>query len=122
MNYSSVKNVGALRRVLPTFTQANILVWLCIYAGAALAVDNNAAPWDGPLCGVAGWFKGTTPIAIGTIAFAAAAAGFFWGEELTGMLKKLVNLVIALSIMIGGASFVGWIAVKLGAGAAMCTG
>lgn len=119
-HFNMTDRAGGLRRFLPSFTQANIVMWLCLYAGAAMAAD--AAPWDGPLCGVAGWFKGTTPLAIGTIAFGAAAAGFIWGEEFTGIMKKLVNLVIAVAIMIGGASLVGWIAIKLGAGASMCTG
>jgi type IV secretory pathway VirB2 component (pilin) len=98
------------------------------YAGAAVAqtststsVSDTSAPWDSSLCGVAGWFKGSGPIAVATIAFAAAGLGFLFGEELTGMLKKLVNIVMAVSVVIGGAAIVGYIATKLGATASTCT-
>ncbi|MCW3585113.1 TrbC/VirB2 family type IV secretion system protein [Burkholderia cenocepacia] len=93
------------------------------YAGAAAAqsVSDSSAPWDGPLCGVAGWFKGSTPIAVGSIAFAAAGLGFLFGEELTGILKKVVNIVMAICLVVGGAAFVGWIATKLGAGSSACS-
>lgn len=97
------------------------------YAGAAAAqstttsISDTSAPWDSSLCGVAGWFKGAGPIAVATIAFAAAGLGFLFGEELTGMLKKLVNIVMAVSIVIGGAAIVGYIATKLGATASACT-
>lgn len=120
MNHNIMNRVWRqLKAKKPSFLQLNVVAWLCIYTGAALAAD--AAPWDGPLCGVANWFRGTTPIAIGSIAFAAAAGGFLWGEEFTGIMKKVVNIVMAIAIMIGGASFVGWIAVKMGAGASACS-
>jgi type IV secretion system protein VirB2 len=99
---------------------------LSSYAAAAAAqtstsVSDTSAPWDSSLCGVAGWFKGSGPIAVATIAFAAAGLGFLFGEELTGMLKKLVNIVMAVAIVIGGAAIVGYIAQKLGATASACT-
>jgi hypothetical protein len=37
------------------------------------------------------------------------------------MLKKLVNIVMAVSVVIGGAAIVGYIATKLGATASTCT-
>lgn len=98
------------------------------YAGAAVAqtsgsgtVSDTSAPWDSTLCGVAGWFKGAGPIAVATIAFAAAGLGFLFGEELTGMLKKIVNILMAISVVIGGAAIVGYAAAKMGATASQCT-
>lgn len=120
------RNARSFWRFIRTkFSPANLYMAFIVasYAGAAAAqsVSDSSAPWDKPLCGVAGWFKGTTPIAVGTIAFAAAGLGFLFGEELTGILKKVVNIVIAIALVIGGASFIGWVAVKMGAGAAQCS-
>lgn len=92
---------------------------LSTYAGLA-AAQAAGAPWESGLCGVAGWFKGPTMIAVGTIAFAAAAAGFVWGEDLTGIMKKVVNIVAAIALAIGGSAVVGWIAMKAGAAASQC--
>ncbi|MGY8527614.1 TrbC/VirB2 family protein [Paracidovorax citrulli] len=91
---------------------------LSTYAGAAVA--QAAAPWEGGLCGVAQWFKGPTMIAVGTIAFAAAAAGFVFGEEMTGILKKVTNIVAAVGLAVGGSAFIGWVAQRAGATASMC--
>lgn len=105
-----------------TWSRAYMMLWLCGYAGlaAAQSVGDGTAPWDSSLCGVANWFKGTTMIAIGTVAFGAAGAGFVFGEELTGIMKKVVNIVMAIGLAIGGSAFIGWVAVKMGAAKQSC--
>lgn len=96
--------------------------WLLVYGGLALAqVNNEALPWEGPLCGLANGFKGPTALAVATIAFFCAGASFLWGEELTGMAKKLVTIFMAVSTILGGTALVGWIAVKMGALASQCS-
>ena len=106
-----------------TWTRAYMVLWLSAYAGLAAAqtaVGDGTAPWDSSLCGVAGWFKGTTMIAVGTVAFGVAGAGFVFGEELTGIMKKVVNITMAVCLALGGASFIGWVAVKMGAAKQSC--
>jgi type IV secretory pathway VirB2 component (pilin) len=105
-----------------TWRHAYMGLWLAGYAGLAAAqtVGDGSAPWDSSLCGVAGWFKGTTMIAIGTVAFGAAGAGFLFGEELTGIMKKVVNIIMAVGLAVGGSSILGWIAVKMGAAKQAC--
>lgn len=93
-------------------------VMLFGYAGLAMAADG--APWEGALCGLAGWFRGPTALAIATIAFFAAGASFLWGEEIAGISKKLVTIFMAVCIILGGASLVGWIATKMGVAGATC--
>ena len=97
-------------------------VWtmLVLSGYAGLACAQSAAPWEGGLCGVAGWFKGPTMLAIGTIAFGAAAGGFVFGEEMTGILKKVTNITMAVCLAVGGAAFLGWVAVKAGATSSTC--
>ncbi|CAB3755851.1 TrbC/VirB2 family protein [Paraburkholderia humisilvae] len=122
---NSTHSVQFSKRMLsPTNLYAAFI--LAGYAGVAVAqqaggVTDTSAPWDSSLCGVAGWFKGTTPIAVGTIAFAAAGLGFMFGEELTGILKKVVNIVMAVCLAIGGGAFIGWVATKLGAVHSTCS-
>lgn len=117
---------GAAIKSLPkqfTWSRAYMLLWLGGYAGLAAAqatVGDGSAPWDSSLCGVAGWFKGTTMIAIGTVAFGAAGAGFVFGEELTGIMKKVVNIIMGICLAIGGSAFIGWVAVKMGAAKQSC--
>lgn len=106
-----------------TFTNLWVFFILSAYAGLAVAqsVTDGRAPWDSSLCGVANWFKGPTMLAVGTIAFGAAGAGFVFGEELTGILKKVVNITMGVCLAVGGAAFLGWIANKMGASASQCT-
>jgi len=116
---------GKAAKALPkqfTWGRAYLVLWLVGYAGLAAAqtVSDGTAPWDTSLCGVAGWFKGTTMIAIGTVAFGAAGAGFVFGEELTGIMKKVINIVMAIGLAIGGSAFIGWVAVKMGAAKQSC--
>jgi type IV secretion system protein VirB2 len=104
-----------------TWGRAFTLLWLGTYAGLAAAqVSDSSAPWDSSLCGIAGWFRGPTMIAIGSVAFGAAGAGFVFGEELTGIMKKVLNITMAVAMAIGGASIIGWIAVKAGAARSSC--
>lgn len=93
------------------------VVMLFGYAGLAMA---QAAPWESSLCGLAGWFRGPTALAIATIAFFAAGASFLWGEEIAGISKKLVTIFMAVCIILGGASLVGWIATKMGVSGVSC--
>lgn len=104
-----------------TWGRAFMMLWLGTYAGLAAAqVSDGTAPWDSSLCGIAGWFRGPTMIAIGSVAFGAAGAGFVFGEELTGIMKKVLNITMAVAMAIGGASIIGWIAVKAGAAKTTC--
>lgn len=103
----------------PTKRQVGVLLALLTYTGFALAQDSM--PWDGPLCGLQSSLRGPAALAISTIAFFAAGATFLWGEEIAGVSKKLTTIVMAVSILIGGASLVGWIAVKMGAGSTQCS-
>lgn len=80
----------------------------------------QSLPWESPLCGLATAMRGGWTVAVGTIAFVVAAASWAFGQELTGIAKSLVTAVFAVSVALGGASFVGWIAAKVG-GASACT-
>lgn len=101
---------------------AKLWMVLCLLAYAGMAVAQQALPWEGPLCGLANGFRGPTALAVASIAFFAAAVSFLWGEEIAGVSKKLVTIFMAISILLGSVALVGWIAVKMGATAASCSG
>jgi type IV secretory pathway VirB2 component (pilin) len=91
---------------------AMLLIVLLGLPVAAFAAG-EAAPWDGALCWLVGALKGKTAIAVATIAFVAAAVGFVWGEQLTGIFKTMVNIFVAVCIMLGASSIVNIIASKV---------
>jgi len=93
-------------------TRLAVLVALLAIPALAFAAG-EAAPWDGALCWLVGALKGKTAIAVATIAFVAAAVGFVWGEQLTGIFKTLVNIFVAVCIMLGAGSIVNTIASKV---------
>lgn len=101
-------------------TNICVAAWIMLYAGLAAAAGDGM-PWEGPLCGLANGFRGPTALAVASIAFFAAGASFLWGEEIAGISKKLVTIFMAVSVILGSAALVGWIAVKMGAGAASCS-
>jgi type IV secretory pathway VirB2 component (pilin) len=74
-------------------------------------------PWESPLCAIAQSASGSTIIAIATIAFAVGGAAYLWGEELAGITKKLVNIIVGVSIALGGGSIVTWLAGTFGVSA-----
>lgn len=112
----SLKEV--LKKYRKSIRRVAVFVMLLPYATMALA---DQLPWEKPLCAVATALNGPTAFAIATVAFFAAAATFLWGEEIAGMSKKLVTIVMAVSILLGGVAFVSWVANKMGSGASSAT-
>lgn len=110
----SLKSIVARVRAFKskvTATQFWVGFWAFTYAGLASA---DTMPWDGPLCGFANALRGPAALAIATVAFFAAGASFLWGEEIAGMSKKLVTIVMGITVLLGGSSLVGWLATKMG--------
>ncbi|MCW3587397.1 TrbC/VirB2 family type IV secretion system protein [Burkholderia cenocepacia] len=77
-----------------------------LYGYAACSYASGSMPWDDPLCKVANALTGKAAFAIAVASFFGAGAKMVWGEELTGMTKTLLSIVMAISVLIGGASIV----------------
>jgi type IV secretion system protein VirB2 len=92
--------------------KAAIFFALVAFSGGAMADD--LAFITAPLCGFANVFKGPLALAVATIAFFGAGAAALWGEEIAGISKKMVNIIMAVTIMIGGSLIVSYIANKVG--------
>ena len=76
--------------------------------------------WDEALCQFSNAITGKTAIAISTIAFGAAGAGALWGEQMTGIMKMMTNVVVATGVLLGGGAMVNGIATAMGKGGLGC--
>lgn len=109
-----MKNQSKLTKFLNSKYSTMLVALLALLALPTYALAaGEAAPWDGALCWLVGALKGKTAIAVATIAFVAAAVGFVWGEQLTGIFKTMVNIFVAVCIMLGASSIVNIIASKV---------
>lgn len=87
-----------------TFHNFLVVMLLGTYASGAYAEVAGAMPWDGPVCTVANAITGKLAFGISIAAFFGAGASLVWGEELSGIVKKLLTIVVAVSILVGGSS------------------
>lgn len=109
-----MKTQSKFRKFLNSKRGGMLLAVLALLAIPAFAfAAGEAAPWDNSLCWLVSALKGKTAIAVATIAFVAAAVGFVWGEQLTGIFKTMVNIFVAVCIMLGAGSIVNIIASKV---------
>jgi type IV secretory pathway VirB2 component (pilin) len=83
-----------------------IALLISLYAYAVSSYASGTMPWDSPMCSIATALTGKAAFAIAVAAFFGAGAKMVWGEELTGMTKTLLGIVLAISILIGGSSIV----------------
>ncbi len=80
---------------------ANIL----LIGAAANASTTSSLPWDGPLTTLQNSLTGPVATAISVIAFLAAGAALVFGEELGGIAKKALYVVLGVSFMVMGNKF-----------------
>ncbi|MGC0153566.1 TrbC/VirB2 family protein [Chromobacterium vaccinii] len=75
---------------------------LMLYAGAALA-SSGGSDFGDSLCRLVNVFNGKVSFAVLMLGIIAGALTWIFGEEMNGMLKKLVNIVFAGGVIVGGA-------------------
>lgn len=69
-----------------------------------------ALPWDGPITTVVNNLTGPVATGISTVAFlAAGAALIFGGDDLGGIAKKLLYVVLGVALIVFGANFLSMI-------------
>lgn len=83
-----------------------IALLIGLYGFAVSSFASGTMPWDNPMCTIANALTGKAAFAIAVAAFFGAGAKMVWGEELTGVTKTLLGIVMAISILIGGAAIV----------------
>jgi len=75
-----------------------------------LAHAGPALPWDGPITTVVNNLTGPVATGISTVAFlAAGAALIFGGDDLGGIAKKLLYVVLGVALIVFGANFLSMI-------------
>ena len=86
--------------------QLFLLLALFLVPAQAWASSTGAGlPWESPLQIVAGSLTGPVALAIAIIAMASTGAILVFGGELTQFAHKTVLLVLAISFLVFGASF-----------------
>ncbi len=79
----------------------------------ALPAFAQALPWESPLQNLATSLTGPTAGAIALIALFAAGAVLVFGGEISDFAKRLIYIVIAVSLLIGGATLLRMIGVQI---------
>ncbi|MHB8549462.1 MAG: TrbC/VirB2 family type IV secretion system protein [Acidiferrobacterales bacterium] len=82
---------------------AGILAW--VQAGAVLAATNGGLPWDGPVQVLQNDLTGPIATGISVVAFLAAGAALVFGEELGGIAKKALFVVMGVAMIVLGNGF-----------------
>ena len=73
--------------------------------GFAHATTSGGLPWDSALMTLQNNLTGPVATAISTVAFLAAGAALVFGEELGGIVKKLLAIVMAVALIVLGNKF-----------------
>jgi type IV secretion system protein VirB2 len=75
-------------------------------AGQSLASTSGGLPWDGPVQTLQNDLTGPIATGISVVALLGAGAALaFGGDELGGVAKKLLYLVLAIAIIVLGNNF-----------------
>jgi len=95
---------------MPTRTRSTLprialtLAAACLYCGVAYA---QQMPWDGALTKIQSSLTGPTARALGAIALAVSGGMLAFGGELNEFTKRLMMVVMAVSIMLLANNIIG---------------
>ena len=76
-----------------------------LHAGLVLAATNGGLPWDGPVQTLQNDLTGPIATGISVVAFLAAGAALVFGEELGGIAKKALFVVMGVAMIVLGNGF-----------------
>ena len=78
---------------------------MVLYATHAEASTSGGLPWDGPIQTLQNDLTGPVATGISVIAFLAAGAALVFGEELGGIAKKALYVVLGVALIVMGNKF-----------------
>ena len=84
---------------------AAIAILALMRVGTALAATNGGLPWDGPVQTLQNDLTGPIATGISVVAFLAAGAALVFGEELGGIAKKALFVVMGVAMIVLGNGF-----------------
>jgi len=104
VHFQTTKLTHSLKKLItPVISGMAALASQLAHAGPAL-------PWDGPITTVVNNLTGPVATGISTVAFlAAGAALIFGGDDLGGIAKKLLYVVLGVALIVFGANFLSMI-------------
>lgn len=76
-----------------------------LYAVHAEASTSGGLPWDGPIQTLQNDLTGPVATGISVVAFLAAGAALVFGEELGGIAKKALYVVLGVAMIVMGNQF-----------------
>ena len=76
-----------------------------LYATHAEASTSGGLPWDGPIQTLQNDLTGPVATGISVVAFLAAGAALVFGEELGGIAKKALYVVLGVAMIVMGNRF-----------------
>lgn len=93
--------IGRIKSIVTLLTPAALL----LAANKAFASTAGSLPWDGPIKTLQDDLTGPVATGISVIAFLAAGAALVFGEELGGIAKKALYVVLGVAFMVLGNKF-----------------
>ena len=87
------------------FTRLVAAALTLLAAHNAFATGTGGLPWDTAITTLQGDLTGPVATGISVIAFLAAGAALVFGEELGGIAKKLMYVVLGVAFIVMGNSF-----------------
>lgn len=101
MKWLNFKDKNYVRAIINV---ALILGLGLLAAKSAFAGTGPAMPWDSGLDKVVKNLTGKTALAIGVLAMFASAAGLVFGGEMSEFTRRMMLLVLVISLLVSGAS------------------
>ncbi|MHB8347394.1 MAG: TrbC/VirB2 family type IV secretion system protein [Acidiferrobacterales bacterium] len=80
-------------------------ILVLMHASAVLAATTGGLPWDGPVQTLQNDLTGPIATGISVVAFLAAGAALVFGEELGGIAKKALFVVMGVAMIVLGNGF-----------------
>ncbi|MFW0695701.1 TrbC/VirB2 family protein [Aliarcobacter butzleri] len=82
-----------------------LILFLILGAGIALASQTGSnLPWESPLDSVVDSITGPVAFGISLLAIVGVGAGLIFGGEISGFIKTVAYVVLAIAVVVGGAS------------------
>ncbi len=94
-------------RIRDTYFKAGVIIGIAIQtiAPALAETTGTSLPWDSPIQDLTNNLTGPVATAISIVAFLAAGAALIFGEELGGIAKKALFVVLGISMIVFGNTF-----------------
>ncbi|MBU2770118.1 TrbC/VirB2 family protein [Acidithiobacillus caldus] len=87
------------------YFKAGVALGVAIQSGAAFATTSGSLPWDSPIKTLTNDLTGPVATGISVVAFLAAGAALVFGEELGGIAKKALYVVMGVAMIVFGSGF-----------------